>query len=88
MIHIYDKETKQMALTQSMSNLSRSHGNARYARYEQYKPAKLEHAPRGEGNTTGHLYLNPPQNSYLPLDYDPKWVEGGCLCAHHGTTSA
>ena len=22
------------------------------------------------------MLLNPPQNSYLPLDYDPKWVEG------------
>ena len=48
-----------------------------YARYEQHNPARLEHAPPGGGNRTGHLSLNPPLRSYLPLDYDPKWVEGG-----------
>ena len=25
------------------------------------------------------MLLNPPQNNYLPLDYDPKWVEGAAF---------
>ena len=27
------------------------------------------------------MLLNPPHNSYLPLDYDLKWVEGGAAFA-------
>ena len=54
MIHIYDKETKQMALTQSMSNLADAIFNvyskqckAPYAWYDQHQHAKLEEKTLG-----------------------------------------
>ena len=58
-----------------------------YAWYNQHQHAKLERRAQGI-NRSGLLLLNHPRNNYLPLDYNLKWVEGGCLCANHGVTFA